>query len=331
MKRRLILFSLFLVLTLVIAACDDDNSSGDGVGGGETLDGEFITILTGGSSGVYYPLGGALAKIYSDEGAKANSQSTAASAENATTLNQDKAEVAFAMGDTIADAVEGIDSFDEQGPQENLRAMASLYTNYMQVVTTQDSGIETVDDLKGKTVAVGAPGSGTEISAKRILEAYDMTYDDITEDYLSFSEGVEGMKNGNVDAVVISSGLPNSGIMELDTTEDIAIVEIEEDKIDALSEKYPAYFSTSVPADTYDSMEKDANTIGVRNILVTHTGVSDDLVYEMTKTFFENIEQMRDSHNAAEGIEIEKALDNLPAELHPGAKRYYEEEGIEVD
>src|SRR5699024_5499241 len=136
-------------------------------------------------------------------------------------------------------------------------------------------GIETVDDLKGKTVAVGAPASGTEISANRILEAYDMTYDDITEDYLSFAEGVEGMKNGNVDAVVISSGLPNSGIMELETTEDIAIVEIEEDKIESLSDTYPAYFSTSVPSDTYESMEDDVNTIGVRNMLMTHSEVSD--------------------------------------------------------
>src|SRR5699024_6674026 len=247
MIKRFGLLSLIIIMAFVMTACGDDKASkdNDGDGGGDvSLDGEFITILTGGSSGVYYPLGGTLAKIYSDLGAKANSQSTAASATNATTLEQDKAEVAFAMGDTIADAVEGIDSFEEQGAQENLRAMASLYTNYMQVVTTKDTGIVTVGDLRGKTIAVGAPGSGTEISARRILAAYDMTYDDITPDYLSFAEGVEGIKNGNVDAVVISSGLPNAGILELDTTEDIAIVEIEEDKINALAEDYPAYFST---------------------------------------------------------------------------------------
>lgn len=334
MIKRFGLLSLIIIMAFVMTACGDDKASkdNDGDGGGDvSLDGEFITILTGGSSGVYYPLGGTLAKIYSDLGAKANSQSTAASATNATTLEQDKAEVAFAMGDTIADAVEGIDSFEEQGAQENLRAMASLYTNYMQVVTTKDTGIVTVGDLRGKTIAVGAPGSGTEISARRILAAYDMTYDDITPDYLSFAEGVEGIKNGNVDAVVISSGLPNAGILELDTTEDIAIVEIEEDKIKALAEDYPAYFSTSVPSDTYESMDSDVNTIGVNNVLMTHSEVSDDLVYAMTKAFFDNIDQMRDSHNAAQEIELETALDNLPAPLHPGAEKYYEEIGIEGD
>lgn len=334
MIKRFGLLSLIIIMAFVMTACGDDKASkdNDGDGGGDvSLDGEFITILTGGSSGVYYPLGGTLAKIYSDLGAKANSQSTAASATNATTLEQDKAEVAFAMGDTIADAVEGIDSFEEQGAQENLRAMASLYTNYMQVVTTKDTGIVTVGDLRGKTIAVGAPGSGTEISARRILAAYDMTYDDITPDYLSFAEGVEGIKNGNVDAVVISSGLPNAGILELDTTEDIAIVEIEEDKIKALAEDYPAYFSTSVPSDTYESMDSDVNTIGVNNVLMTHSEVSDDLVYAMTKAFFDNIDQMRDSHNAAQEIELETALDNLPAPLHPGAEKYYEEMGIEGD
>lgn len=329
MRKIISFFSLLTVLVLVLSACGE--KTGGKKGGDEPLQGEFITILTGGSSGVYFPLGGTLAKIYTNMGATANSQSTAASATNATTLNQGKAEVAFAMGDTIADAFEGVDSFEEQGPQENLRTIASLYTNYLQIVARKDAGIETVADLKGKTLAVGAPGSGTEISAQRILAAYDMTYDDVTADYLSFSEGVEGIKNKNVDAVVISSGLPNAGILELATTEDITIVEIEEEKILKMAEDYPAYFPTTVPSDTYDGMEEDVETIGVKNVLITHKDVPDEVVYEMTKGLFENISQMQDSHHVAKDIDIKDAVDNLPTPLHPGAEKFYKEEGVEEE
>ncbi|HEX6593787.1 MAG TPA: TAXI family TRAP transporter solute-binding subunit [Bacillota bacterium] len=329
MKRIIPLFSLFVAFVLIVSACGEKSAGDQTKGGSHSLQGEFITILTGGSSGVYFPLGGTLAKIYTNMGATANSQSTAASATNATTLNQGKAEVAFAMGDTIADAYEGVDSFAEQGAQENLRTIASLYTNYLQIVARKDASIETVEDLKGKTIAVGAPGSGTEISAQRVLAAYDMTYDDVTADYLSFSEGVEGIKNRNVDAIVISSGLPNAGILELATTEEVTIVEIEEEKIVEMEKDYPAYFPTKVPSETYGGMEEDVQTIGVNNVLMTHSDVPDEVVYEMTKGLFENISEMQDSHHAAKDIRLENALDHLPTPLHPGAEQFYDEEGME--
>lgn len=319
------IFILGFILLLLLAACGDDKANKKD---GQDLSGEFITILTGGSSGVYYPLGGALAKIYQELGANANSQSTSASAANAMTLNDEKAELGFLMGDTAADAYEGINSFQEKGAQENLRAIASLYVNYLQIVATKDSGIKTVGDLKGKRVAVGAPDSGTEISARRVLDAYGMTYEDIKADYLSFAEGVEGMQNGTVDAVVMSSGLPNAGVMELGTTKEIAIVEIEEEKALQLQEEYTAFFPTIVLKDTYDDMDKDIPTIGVYNVLLTHKDVSDETAYALTKAFFENIQQLRDTHHAAKDIEIENALRNLPVPLHPGAQKYYDEEGI---
>lgn len=338
MKKTIPFLSMLMAIVLILFACNGDDSDSDKKGdatnndGGEdyenALKDEFITILTGGSSGVYYPLGGTMAKIYQDLGAKANSQSTSASAANATTLNQAKAEIGFTMGDAAADAYEGIDSFEEIGAQENIRSIAALYTNYLQIVATKDSGISTVADLKGKRVAVGAPASGTEISAKRILAAYDMDYDDIKADYLSFSEGVEGMKNGNIDAVVISSGLPNAGILELATSKEIIIVEIEKDKILEMQKDYPTFFPTTVPKETYDSMDADVNTLGVNNYLITHKDVSDDVAYAMTRALFENISEMQNSHNAAKDIDINKALENLPAPIHPGAKRYYDEQGI---
>ncbi len=329
-------FSLFLCLlfffAILLSACNDKGGGGDSAdktGGDDEqpLKGEFITILTGGSSGVYYPLGGALAKIYQEMGANANSQSTAASSANATTLNQGKAEIGFSMGDAASDAYNGTDSFEEQGAQENLRSIASLYPNYLQIVATKESGIKTVEDLEGKNVAVGAPASGTEISAKRVLAAYDMTYDDIDEDFLSFAEGVEGIQNGTIDAVVISSGLPNAGVLELQTSKEIVIVEIAEEKVLKMQEDYPAFFPATVTKDVYDT-DRDVPTIGVNNVLLTHKDVSDEVAYEMTKGIFENLDQLKDTHNAAKDIDIEKALENLPAPLHPGAKKYFDEQGI---
>lgn len=335
MKKLFSIFGLLVLMGTVFVACGDTDADGEtsddaGSAGGsveEILDGEFVTILTGGSSGVYYPLGGTLADMFQSLGANANSQSTAASAANATTLNQGDAEIGFSMGDSAADAYEGVGSFEEQGAQENIRSLASLYPNYLQIVATEESGVETVEDLKGKNVAVGAPASGTEINAQRVLAAYGMSYDDINEDYLSFSEGVEGIQNGNIDAVVISSGLPNSGVLELQTTQEIVIVEIDEDTILGMQDDYPAFFPTTVPKDVYD-LEADVTTIGVNNVLLTHSEVPDDIAYAMTKAIFENVDQLRDAHNAAQDILIEDALDNLPAPLHPGAERYFEEEGI---
>lgn len=324
MKRLISIFSLIFVFTVILSACHDSDAGGSDEAG---LDGEFITILTGGSSGVYYPLGGSLAKIYQDLGANANSQSTSASAANATTLNQEKAEIGFSMGDAAADAHEGIGSFEEQGVQENIRTVMSLYPNYLQIVATKESGIETVEDLAGKNVAVGAPASGTEISAQRVLEAYGMTYDDIDEDFLSFSEGVEGIQNGNIDAVVMSSGIPNSGVMELQTTKEIVIVEIEEDVILEMQEDYPVYFPITVSKDVYD-LEEDVTTIAVNNVLLTHSNVPDEVVYAMTEAIFDHLDELKDTHNAAQDISLEGAVENLPAPLHPGAEKYFEEQGV---
>ncbi|MDY0404919.1 TAXI family TRAP transporter solute-binding subunit [Virgibacillus sp. 179-BFC.A HS] len=326
--KKIAILAICLAFVLLLSACGNGKNSDKATKNSDKpLDGEFITILTGGSSGVYYPLGGTMAKIYQGMGAKANSQSTAASAANATTLNQGKAEIGFSMGDAAADAYEGVDSFEKQGAQKNLRSIASLYPNYLQIVATKESGIETVEDLKGKNVAVGAAASGTEISAQRVLAAYDMSYDDINEDFLSFAEGVEGMQNGTIDAVVISSGLPNAGVLELQTNKDIVIVEIAKSKVEQMQQKYAAFFPTIIPRDVYE-LDKDVETVGVNNVLLTHKDVPDDVVYEMTKGIFENIDQLKDTHNAAKDIDIDQALKNLPAPLHPGAKKYFDEQGV---
>jgi TRAP transporter TAXI family solute receptor len=303
-----------------------DNSSTEA---SNPLEGKIVTILTGGTSGVYFPLGNALAKIYNEHsGANASSQTTGASAENAAKVSQKTAELAFAMADTVADAYNGDGKFEQTGALDNLRGVSALYTNYMQIVAKKDSGINSIVDLKDKKVAVGAPGSGTEIMANRVLEAAGLSYDDIDEDFLSFKEGVEGIKNNIIDAVFIISGLPNAGVLELATTEEIVIVNVPIGIVEQLQGIYPAFVSANIPGGTYEGIDQDVETAAVKNLLITHADLSEAEVYELTKQFYENLQVLRDTHNAANGIELEKATIGLPIPLHPGAEKYYKEQGV---
>lgn len=323
---------IFLLTFSVLSGCgksEQVNESGDKSGGIE--DGFYyadkpLTILTGGTSGVYFQMGNAMAKMYGEEiDAQASAQTTGASVENVIKISHGKAEIGFAMADTVADAYNGQGDFEELGALKNIRAVASLYPNFMQIVTTQSTGIQTLEDLRGKKLAVGSLGSGTEIMAKRILEGAGMTYDDIRADFLSFAEGIEGIKNGTTDATFLSSGYPNSGIMELAATDEVKIIPIPEELTLKLKETYPAFELGTIPAETYRGIKEDQPTIMVNNLLVTNEDLADEAVYELTKTLFENLDHLKNAHSSAKQIDIKKATDQLPLPLHPGAEQYYKE------
>jgi uncharacterized protein len=308
---------------------EESGHSGNSGDGGGALEGEVITILTGGTAGVHFPLGSAQAKIYTEvTGATASAQVTGGSAENTAKLLKGLAEIGYAMEDVVYDAYKGKGKFEDIGPSENLRVVATVYTNYTHIVAPKDSGISSIKDLKGKNVAVGAPGSGTEVLANRILEAAGLTYDDINEDFLSFQEGVEGIKNGRIDAAFIVSGLPNSGIMELVMTEDVTLIPVSNEIIDVLQENYPAVTTKNISSGTYEGQGKDIQTAVVKGLLITHDEVSEKIVHEMTKAFFENQQAMADAHNAGKEIQLETAADGLLLPLHPGAEKYYKEMGV---
>lgn len=327
-------FVLLIAIVLLIAACgksEQVNESGD-IGGGK---GDYyfsdkpLTILTGGTSGVYYQMGNAMAKMYGETlGAHTSAQTTSASAENTAKVSRGKAELGFAMADTVADAYNGQGNFEKFGAIKNIRAVASLYPNFMQIVTTKSTGIESLEDLRGKSLAVGALGSGTEIMAKRILEGVGLTYNDVKADFLSFSEGIEGIKNGTTDVAFLSSGYPNSGIMELAATDDVQIIPVSEELTLKLKEKYPAFEIGTIPAATYKGIEQEIPTVKVSNLLVTNVDMDDAAVYELTKTLFENLDDLKRAHSSADQIKIEEAAIQLPLPLHPGAEKYYKEQGI---
>jgi uncharacterized protein len=290
---------------------------------------EFISVLTGGTSGVYYPLGVALSQVYgkSIPDAKTSVQATKASAENLNLLQAGRGEIAFTLGDALSDAWKGNEEAGFKTPLKKLRGIAGIYSNYIQIVASADSGIKTLADLKGKRLAVGAPKSGTEINARAILRGAGLTYKDLGKvEYLPFGESVELMKNRQLDATLISAGLGVSAIRDLATAVKIVIVPVSADVIKKIND--PAYIAGTVPANTYEGQAAAVPTVAIENFLVTHEGVSTDTVYKMTKSMYDNLDQLVAAHAAAKAIKREDGPKNMPIPLHPGAEKYYREVGL---
>ncbi|MDP2132160.1 MAG: TAXI family TRAP transporter solute-binding subunit [Sulfuritalea sp.] len=290
---------------------------------------EFVTVLTGGTSGVYYPMGVALSQIYGKAmpGAKTSAQVTKASVENLNLLQAGRGEIAFTLGDSLADAWKGEPEVGFKTPLNKLRTIAAIYPNYIQIVANADSGIKTLADLKGKRVAVGAPKSGTELNARAIFKGAGMSYKDFAKvEYLPFGESVELMKNRQLDATLISAGLGVAAIRDLATSVKIVIVSVPADVVAKIGEA--AYQAGTVPANTYNGQTEATPTVAIQNFLVSHEGVSTDAAYKMTKAIFDNLPELQAAHAAAKAITRENAAKAPPAPLHPGAEKYYKEVGL---
>ncbi|MCY1294973.1 TRAP transporter solute receptor, TAXI family [compost metagenome] len=289
----------------------------------------FINILTGGTSGVYYPVGVGLSQIYSHgiEGSKTSVQATKASVENLNLLQSGRGELAFALGDSVADAWNGDAEAGFKTPLKKLRAIAATYPNYIQIVASQESGIRSLADLKGKRISVGAPKSGTELNARAIFKAAGLTYQDMGKvEYLPFAESVELIKNRQLDATLQSSGLGQASIRDLSATLPVVFVPIPAEVVAKIGNN--AYQNATIPAKTYDGQDTDVPTAAIINVLVTHEGVGDDLAYQMTKLLFDNLPRLVTAHAAVKDIKLESAATNLPIPLHPGAERFYKEKGL---
>ncbi|MDD6196764.1 TAXI family TRAP transporter solute-binding subunit [[Clostridium] aminophilum] len=290
---------------------------------------EFVTVATGPTSGIYYPIGGAIAKVLNNAGYKTSAQATGASVENINLISQDDAELAIAMQDSVVQAYEGFAAFEGK-KKEDLRAVMRLWPNYVQLVTVEGTGINSVEDLKGKRVGVGAPNSGVELNARMIYEAYGMTYEDSNVDYLSYGEAIDQMKNGQCDAAFVTSGIPNSTVSELAFSYDMKIVPINGEGRDRLIEKYPFFAATTIPVGTYGNNE-EVDTVFVYNILVANAQLSDDLVYDMLDCIFNDVAAIKASHNTADkNIDVSFGVNDLKIPLHNGAAKWWKEHGYET-
>lgn len=291
---------------------------------------DFINVLTGGTSGVYYPMGVALSKVFGDAvpGSRPSVQATKASVENLNLLQQGKGEIAFTLGDSVIAAWKGDADAGFPVPLKKLRGIAAIYPNYIQIVASKDSGIKSLADLKGKRLSVGAPKSGTELNARAILAAAGLGYKDLGKvEYLPFGESVELMKNRQLDATLQSAGLGVSSIRDLSTSVEIVVVEVPPGVIDAAG---LPFIQGAIPPNTYTGQTSVVSTAAVMNYLVTHEGLSEKLVYDMTKAMFDNLPALAAAHAAGRAVKLENALGGMAIPLHPGAAKYFKEKGLQL-
>jgi TRAP transporter TAXI family solute receptor len=288
-----------------------------------------VTILTGSTSGIYYPLGIAFSSIYGNaiKGVSFTVQSTKGSVENLQLLESGDGELAFALADTTADAWAGNNGAGFTTPFVRLRGVARIYPNYLQIVASTQSGIKTLADLRGKRVSVGAEGSGTALNAAAILRAAGLTFDDLAKiDHTPFGTSARMVEQGALDATLQSAGLGVESVRHLLASGKTTLVPIPPEVVAKIGS--PAYLAGTIPAGTYEGQPAEVPTAAIMNLLVTQEGVSDDLVYRMTKSLFDHLDLLVQTHPAAKDIAVAKAPFGLPIPLHPGAERYYREIGL---
>ncbi|MDP2093835.1 MAG: TAXI family TRAP transporter solute-binding subunit [Hydrogenophaga sp.] len=290
---------------------------------------QFVNVLTGGQSGVYYPMGVALSQIFAKDipNVRSTAQVTKASAENLNLLQAGRGELALALADSVSDAWKGDAEAGFPNKLDKLRGLSATYNNYIQIVANADSGIKTLADLKGKRISVGAAKSGTELNARAIFKAAGLAYSDMAKvEYLPFGESVELMKNRQLDATLQSAGLGVASIRDLATAVKIVVIPVPADVVAKVGDA--AYQPSVIPANTYTGQTEAVATAAIPNFLVTHSGVSDDVAYRMAKAMYDNIDTLYAAHNAAKSIKRENAIKGMPVPLHPGAERYYKEVGL---
>ncbi|MFG2074550.1 TAXI family TRAP transporter solute-binding subunit [Nonomuraea maritima] len=313
------------ILTIVAAAVLAAAGCGGGASGGGS--GNRLSIATGGTTGVYYVYGGGLAKQLSSN--IANTQATAsvtsASVENIKLLASGKADIAFSQSDTAADAINGKDTFTSKQP---IKAIARIYDNYAHVVVAPGVDAGTVAELKGKRVSLGPANSGTQVVARRMLEAAGLNPDtDITKQQLSINESVQAAKDGIIDAFFWVGGLPTAGITDLAASKpDMKMLDTS-DVLQKMQETYgEQYVSLDVDMGVY-KLSGAIKTVGIANVLLVPDSMDDQLAYDITKTLFAKKAELSAVHPEAQKLDPALGQQVAPVQLHPGAARYYQEQG----
>jgi len=291
---------------------------------------QFIAIATGGTGGTYYPLGGALAQMLSNniEGLIVTAQSSNASIANCNLISRGQIETAFSQANTTYWSYTGTGVLKGKPAITNLRGIASLYPETIHIVATKASGIKTIEDLKGKRVGVGAPNSGTAADAEIILNAHGLTFDDIKADYLSFNEVAQRLIDGQIDAGFTTAGYPTSSIINIATKRDMVLVPISEEKAKELVAKIPYYGITTIPAGIYKGVDKPVLALATPALWICDAKLSPTLVYKMTKALWEHRDILEKVHSQGKNITLKTALDGIGIPLHPGAELYYKEIGL---
>lgn len=325
--RRAVLASTLGLLGALAAACSPQSVAQERTGKVR------LSVATGGTGGVYYPYGGGLAKVISEnvKGAEATAEVTSASVDNLKFLKDGKADIAFTLADTLDDASKAQAAFKEFG-KVPAQALAVLYTNFTHVVALSDKGINKIADLKSKVVSTGAAGSGTEIIAFRVLEAAGLNpASDIQKQSLNAQPSVDAMKDGKIDAFFWSGGLPTAAVTDLASTPRMKWKLLPNDDIlPALQKQYSdrLYYKTIVLKASYPGMEADVPVVGVANVLVVNDKMEESLAYDITKVLFDKQVELTAIHPEAKNLKLESAVTGSPVAFHKGAIRFYREKRV---
>ena len=291
-----------------------------------------ISLATGGMGGVYFVIGGGIASILTKyAGVEAAAEVTAASVDNCKLIAAKKSDMGLIMADTGYDAYKGLGNF--KGKPLPLRILTVLYPNLMHVVTVDGKGIKKVADLKGKRVSTGAPGSGTEVKALRVLEAGGINPNkDIKKDRLGAGESGGAMKDGKIDAYFWDGGVPTSSVLDLAASPGIKMVLIShDDLVDKMTEKYgPVYYKSIIPKKVYTGIEYDTGVAAVGNLLMCHQDMDEKLAYDIVKTIFEHLKELAAIHKEALNINLKEGGGSKAVPYHKGAAKYFKEKGINV-
>lgn len=322
--------SLATIMGLSLVACGGGGTDQGGNDTELTNNGAYV-FATGGTSGTYFPLGGAIANIENtvnkDAGFNVTVNSTGASKENIMLVSKGEADFAIVQNDVTDYSAKGEVLFD--APVGGVATVASIYPEIVQVVAAADGGINSIADLKGKRVSIGDAGSGVEANALQVLAAYGLSTDDISVNRLSFKESGNAFKDGAVDAFFVTAGVPNTAISELAVTRALKLINIDGSEADQLIEQYPFYTNITIPKDVYNTAE-DIQTVGVRAIIVCREDLNENEVYLFTKALYDNLDELATAHAKGKEFKLEEANDGVTVALHPGAAKYFTEAGLEI-
>ena len=331
MKRNtkvVAVLTVFLLLAFCLTGCGNGTATTNDQQGAST---SRLIFASGGTSGTYYPVASAIAQVWNEniEGMSVNVQSTGASAENLNLVNSGDAEIAIVQNDVMYYAYTATEGFSEVAPNEGFLTLGTVYPEVCQLVVDANAGINSVADLKGKAVSIGALGSGVESNAKQILAAAGLSVDDIEVHNLDFVESANAIKDKAIVAAFITAGAPTTAITELATTNDIKVLSLDDDTIQTLCDTYSYYTPYTISADIYGAVE-DTNTVAVKATIIVKADLDEDTVYNLTSCLFEHLDAVAAAHDKGNEMSLEGAVEGVSVPLHPGAAKYYEEKGLSV-
>ncbi len=292
---------------------------------------ENLAFPTASTTGALYPLGAGIASLWNEklDNVRVRVQASNGGVQNLNLLKSKEAQVSFAVSSNTYEALHGLNAFKGR-PYEDIRVISGLYYNPNQVVASNASGVDTLADFKGKAFAPGAAGSTTEGESRQHFQALGMEYpNDIKAQFVGFTESVDLVRNKQIDGVWIMAGLPTAAVSEMTTTADAKLVGMSDELIKTMQAQYPWYSEFTIPANTYANQPEDVKTTAIKMLLLTDASMDEDLIYDLTKTFWENLDYIENSHSVVKSLTKEMAITDLSGvPLHKGAERYYREIGL---